>query len=170
MKKITISGLLIFMLILITISACKGKSDDTLQPTSVTVKIFSQGTGTSIGGIDATLVLPSGVTVKATPDIANPAVLVTNTGVVTASGVATGANTIASGTYSAAAGATPGKVVVHVVNPDGFATGEFVTITCDITVGSFPQAADFTVTDFTAVDLYGAQISGPTAALTADIH
>ena len=168
MKKTTLSGLLICILALFTIAGCKGSNDEEPQPTTAVVTIMSQGTSTQIGGIDVTLDLPAGVTVKATPDSANPAVQVTNADVVAASGAATGANTGTIATYTAATSTAPGRVMVQVANADGFGTGEFVTVNCDIAAGSFPKATDFTVTVVKAVDINGVAI-GLTAGDTADI-
>ncbi len=172
MKKLTITGLLALILALFTISGCGGSGgdDDTtvpppVQPTTAEVKLISQGAG-MIHGIDVTVELPAGVTVKATPDATNPSVMVTDTGVVTASGAAA-ANTNTIATYEA----TPSGVVdIHLANAAGFAPGEFVTIVCDIAVGSFPVATDFNVTGFSAVDGNGVAIVGMTADHTADIQ
>ncbi len=129
------------------------------------MKLISQGAGT-IHGIDVTVELPAGVTVKAVPDATNPSVMVTDTGVVTASGTADASTNIIA-TYTA----TPsGKVAIHLANAAGFATGEFVTITCDIAVGSIPVASDFSVTGFNAVDGNGVAIAGLTAGYTAAIQ
>ncbi len=178
MKKTLLFGLLLSFITLFTIAGCgpSDGDDDTpappAQPTTAVVKLLSQGTGT-LHGIDATVVLPAGVTVKATPDAVNTSVMVTDAGVVAASGAAAGASTSAIATYTAAT-ATPsgaaGTVVVHVANPGGFATGEFVTITCDIATGSFPVSADFSVTGFGAVDGNGVAIAGVTAGYTVDIQ
>jgi len=169
MKKTTLSGLLICILALFAIAGCKGSNDEEPQPTTAVVTIMSQGTSTQIGGIDVTLDLPAGVTVKATPDSANPAVQVTNADVVAASGAATGANTGTIATYTAATATVAGKVMVQVANADGFGTGEFLTVNCDIAAGSFPKATDFTVTVVKAVDINGAAI-GLTAGYTAAIQ
>ncbi len=137
-------------------------------PASATVKITSTGTigsGAKIGGVRVRLVLPKGVTVKATPDSRNTSVLVTDAGVVTTSGVATGANNIA--TYAA----TPsGVVLIHLAHSTGFGTGEFVTVLCDVAGGTLPKKDDFSVAEFKAVDLNGAWISGLTSELSVDIH
>jgi hypothetical protein len=80
------------------------------------------------------------------------------------------ANTITSSSvYTAASGTVPGKVKVNVVNVNGFVTGEFVTVNCDVATGVFPSAVDFNVTDFQPFDLNGAAITGLTAGFTVDI-
>ena len=170
MKKTTLSGLLICILALFAIAGCKGSNDEEPQPTTAVVTIMSQGTSTQIYGVNVTVVLPAGVTVKATPDSANPAVQVTNAGVVAASGAAAGANTSTIATYTAATATASGQVMVQVANAAGFGTGEFVTVNCDIAAGSFPKATDFSATGLTAVDSNGASIAGLTAGYTADIQ
>ena len=172
MKKTALSGLLILMIALVAMSGCGKKHDDS-PSTTATIKILSQGTGT-IGAITVTAVLPAGVTVKATPDSVNTAALVTDPGVVEVSGVAVGTNTLATGTYTVATASAPGKVMISMVslgtNSNGFGPGEFVTVTCDIATGSSPKAEDFSVSDFIAKDLDGAEIATLTAGLTVDMH
>ena len=124
MKKTLIFGLLVSLIAVFVLGGCKGKTDDAV-PTTATIKIMANGAlgaGVLIGGINVKLTLPAGVTVKATADPTNNAVMVTDPGVVTASGVAAGANTIATATSAS------GVVAIHVANANGFATGEFVTI------------------------------------------
>jgi len=57
-----------------------------------------------------------------------------------------------------------------VANAGGFGTGEFVTVNCDIASGSYPHAADFSLSDPSVADLNGASITGLTAGFTADIQ
>lgn len=176
MKRRALSGLLIFIFALFAIAGCKSTGNDVThqQPTTAALTIISQGTlttGTQIGAVDVTVNLPSGVIVQATPDSVNPAVLVMNTGVVVASGVTATANTYMTGAYIAATVTEPGKVVVKLVNANGFGTGEFVTVNCNVATGVFPVAADFNLTDFKAFDLNGAEIIPRlTAGFTADIR
>ena len=167
MKKTLILGLLISVISLSTFIGCSTSSNDTALPTTATIKIMANGTidaGVLIGGINVKLTLPAGVTVKATADPTNDAVMVTDPGVVTASGVAAGANTIATATSAS------GVVAIHVANADGFATGEFVTVNCDIAATSVPTAASFGVSGFQAVDLNGAAITGLIVGVTAAIQ
>ncbi len=170
MNKTTLTGLLVLILSLFVISGCGGSGGDDpptpVQPTTAVVTLMSQGAGT-IHGIGVTVALPAGVTVKASPDPTNSSVMVTDAGVVAASGAAAGAGTNILATYTA----TPsGKVAIHVANAAGFATGEFVTIMCDIAAGSSPAATDFSVTDFTAFDGNGVEIDVMTVNHTADIQ
>jgi hypothetical protein len=141
------------------------------QPTSATVKIASRGTLASsarIGGVRVRLVLPKGVTVKATQDSGNASVQITDPGVVTTSGGATSANSIA--TYTAAKSAAPGTLLIHLAHATGFGTGEFVTVVCDVAGGAFPKKDDFSVAEFKAVDLNGSLLSGMSAGLSVDIR
>ena len=170
MKKTLILGLLVSLIAVFALGGCKGTTDDAL-PTTATIKIMATGTlgaGVFIGGIDVNLALPAGVTVKATADEISPSVMVTDAGVVAASGVAAGANTLATATYTA------GVVAIHLakVNDDdtGFAAGEFVTVNCDIAAGSVATASSFGLSGFNAVDLNGAPIAGLIAGYTAAIQ
>ncbi len=166
MKKKTLSGLLILILALLTISGCgSNNAPDIPQASTAIVRISSSGTSTTIYGIDVALVLPAGVTVNASADGSK---MVTDGGVVTASGGASGANTIA--TYTAATTAAAGKVTIFVANSAGFAKGEFVTVNCNIAAGNLPAATEFSLEGFAAVDGNGAPISGLTAGFTADIQ
>ncbi|MDH4163771.1 MAG: hypothetical protein OEW15_13960 [Nitrospirota bacterium] len=110
-------------------------------PTTAIVTLATSGTLPAgvdgIGAIDITLALPAGVTVAATNQV-------TDSGVVTASGTATGA--IAFGTYTAATTTIPATVRVMITSSSagGFGTGEFATVNC-ILNGTSPADADFTV-------------------------
>jgi hypothetical protein len=133
------------------------------QPTAAIVKLITTGTlpaGAQVGGIDVTLYLPAGVTVKsaATPPE-------TDSGVVTASGVAASNSSLIS-TVTTATGA----VRILLANPNGFGTGEFATVNCDIAAGSHPAQTDFSVSGMTTKDLNGSAFSGLAAGFTADIH
>jgi hypothetical protein len=175
MTKKRKSGLLICIVAVLAISACGGGGGGgggtaATQPTTATVKISTNGLapGTLIAGIDFTLTLPAGVTVKATADSMNSLVFVTDNGVFTASGVAAGSNLDIS-IYTAATTTMPGKVIIKVINANGFEVGEFATVTCDIAAGNYPKEADFIQPVFTAVDVNGSPIAGLTIAFTAAI-
>jgi len=174
MKKIFILLLMLIMTALV-LSGC-GESvggpqanvvdDKTTQPAKATVQILTTGalpSGTVIGGIDVTVSLAPGVSVKSA---ANPPE--TDAGAVAMSGVAASNSTFLA-TYSAATGTQSGKVRLLLGNTGGFGTGEFATINGDIAAGKNPKADDFTITDFSATDLNGVDISGLTAGLTVDI-
>ncbi len=114
--------------------------------------------GTKIGGIQVTVNLPAGVTAKASLYSAGSSTMVTDTGVIMASGTAAGSYT--SGVYLAGATASTYKVSMGVVNANGFSTGEFAQVSCDIAAGSSPTAADFSLSSPTVVDLNGATLIG----------
>jgi hypothetical protein len=166
------AGLLMALVGMISLSGCGGGGggegtpapQPATQPTSAVLNISTQGTlpgGTQIGGLDVTLALPAGVTVKS---VTSPPE--TDSGVVVTSGVAAANSTVLS-TYTAAAGASAGKVRVLLANPNGFGTGEFMTIHCDIAPGNTPTASDFILSGFVASDLNGVAISGLNSAFTA---
>jgi hypothetical protein len=160
MKKITLSGLLVVIFALSIIASCGGGGAPPAPtpPSTATLTLTSSGSlpvNTEIGGIDVTVTLPAGVAVKTTPSKANPSAMVTYTGVVVPSGVAAGANAIAFATLTA-----PGKLNIQIANPNGFGTGEFVSVTFNIASGSEVVPAEFSIGTFTAVDLNGMPISG----------
>jgi hypothetical protein len=166
MKKITmLSYLLVLYSAMALISGCGGGGGSSAPPTTAIVKLSTSGTlpsGTLIGGIDVTLILPASVTVKSTtpPE--------TDGGVVTASGVAGGSLVV--GNYSAATSTLPGKVRIGLVNATGFGTGEFATVNCDIAAGNTPTAGGFSLVNFTAIPATGSAITSLTPGLTADIR
>lgn len=181
MKRSLITGFLMVIALIIIISGCGGAGggettttpppiippQTTPQATIAVLKISSQGTlpsGSLIGGIDITVTLPSGVTVK---NQTNPPE--TDAGVVVTSALAVSNSTLLS-TYTAASGATKGAVRVIIANSNGFGTGEFVTVNCNIAAGSSPTASDFSVSNLLVKDLNGTTINGLTATITADIR
>ena len=164
------ANVLILALSLTLVAAC-GKNGDidqsVPQPSKAVVKIAATGTvdpGILIGGITVTVVLPSGVTIKAIPDTQNPSILVTDPGMVTASGVA-GAYAAAFATVDQAGR----NVHIQVYNQNGFDIGEFVTLTCDIVPWAPPAVGSFGLGGFTAKDLNGADINGLSANLTVKL-
>lgn len=172
MKKTLQAGAAI-VLILFSLIACSSKSSDTrVAPTTAVVTLSTTGTlntGTQIFAAQATVNLPAGVTAKAGPSASNAQVMVTDAGVVTASGQATGAEVILA-TYVTGSAPSTYKVKISVGKSSGFATGDFATVKCDVAAGSFPAATDFTITDFEAFDQYGAQITGLTPGYTVSIQ
>ena len=150
------------LLTVIATAACGGGGGGTSaeQPTKAIVKLSVTGAASQLGGVDVTLSLPAGVTVKSTT--AQPE---TDNGVVVASGQAA-ANSLVASTYTAG---WPG--IVHIVlvngNTNGFGTGEFATITCDLASGNEPSASDFTVQSSSVNDINGSSISG--AAVTVGV-
>lgn len=174
MRKNHLSGLLVMLCIPVLLVACGegGGSNPVVLPTKATVTLSTTGTlpaGTKIYGIDLMVVLPTGVTAKASPSSANPAVMVTDSGVVTATGAASGADSVLA-TYLTSSTTPTHQMEIYVTKSDGFTTGEFATVNCDITPGTYPAAADFSTPEFQAVDQNGAMISGLTLGFTAAIQ
>jgi hypothetical protein len=176
MKLTTRSGLLITCFILGSLVACGGGGGGgsaPAQPTKAVIALSMVGSlpaGALVYGTQATLNLPTGVTVKASPSSANPQAMVTDTGVVTASGQAAGAETVIATYLAPSTTASTSKVGLYMAKSGGFSAGEFAVVNCDIAAGHFPAATDFTVTDFKTFDSNGLTISGLTAGLTATIQ
>ncbi|MBI5497668.1 MAG: hypothetical protein HY904_21850 [Deltaproteobacteria bacterium] len=148
---------------------CRGPQPSPAGPTKAIVKLTTSGSlasGALIGGIDITVSLPAGVSVKATPDSVNERVLVVDPGIATASGVAAGASALAMGTYTL----STRTVALKVVNPIGFGTGEFATVGCDLASGTTVTAADFSAHGFAAVDLNGVTLVGLTPGVTVELQ
>ncbi len=154
MKKCIYLALLLTVTLL---SGCGGGGGggNGSHPTQAVVKLSTSGTGT-IGIVQVRLTLPAGVTVKATNRV-------TDTGVVTASGNAGGAE-IVYGIYS-----SPTMTVV-IGKTSGFSPGEFATVNCDIASGSTPSESDFSVSNLDAWDVDGKSMAGLTAGFTADFQ
>ena len=176
MKMTTLSGLLITCFILVSLVACGGGGGGgsaPVQPTKAVISLSMTGSlpsGALVYGTQATLNLPTGVTVKASPSSANPQVMVTDTGVVSASGQAAGAETVLATYLASSTTASMSKVELYMAKSGGFSAGEFAVVNCDIAAGHFPAAADFTITDFKTFDSNGLTASGLTAGLTASIQ
>jgi hypothetical protein len=132
-------------------------------PTKATLTLFSSGTNTTIHGIDATITLPAGVTVKST---LNPPE--TDAGVVSPSGSAIGSLT--TGVYTAATGTYPGSVRVLIANGSGFSTGEFAKVACTIALGSWPDAGDFSISGFAVSDGEGNPLSDFSAGFIVEVR
>lgn len=136
---------------------------------SAVVKLSTVGTlspGTLIGGLQLTLTLPAGVSLRA--DFSSGQTqFAPLAGVVTASGAAA-SGSLVSASYVPAAGAAPGAVTVALISSSGFGVGEFVTINCDVAAGvNLPTPSQFVVISFgPIVDQTGAPISGLTPSLT----
>ena len=169
MKKTNLTSLLISFLMITLIIGCSGgggggndsggnsNSNGTLPPTAAVIKISTLGSPsvTPLTGAQVTVHMPTGVSVKTFLDSTQ-----TGTNAVVASGNAVPADLVI-GAYSS----TSGTVNVYVTKASGFASGEFATVTCDISSGSLLQAADFSVTDLIVSDSVGNLITGLTPSI-----
>jgi len=170
MKKTFIFALLAINLLL---SACGGggggnsSGKDTIQTPVLTKAIIKLSTvglaNAQIGGVDATLSLPAGVTVKS---MYNPPE--TDAGVVVASGQAASSSTIIA-VSTPASGSSRALVRLIIVNSsqNGISIGEFATITCALTSGVNPTSSDFTIQSSAASDLNGVAITSVSVAASA---
>lgn len=171
MKKKLTSLLIILVVAALILSSCGSatttntdtNSNTSTQPTQAIVKLSATGTlasGALIGGIDITMHLPEGVTIKS---ITNPPE--TDNGMVTASGLAVSNSNVVA-TYTASSN----TVHILLANTYGFSTGEFATVICDVAAGSKPTQVDFIAPNMIAKDLNGSTVSGVTAGFFVDMH
>lgn len=129
------------------------------------VKLSTSGTfaaGSFIKGIQLSVLLPTGVTVKVNADGE------TSAGVVTASGVAASGSLIKAKYI-----AESNELKIIIANePAGFGIGEFLTILCEVAPGYAPSADDFKIPgpdsdpDFTVIGSEGVEIKGITVSPT----
>lgn len=135
-------------------------------PKVALVKVSSSGlaTGAKIGSIDFTMNLPATVTVSA--DATSKQV---DDGTILVSGVAGTGTSISLATFTAPALRT------MLANAQGFGSGEFVTIGCNVVTGSNETTVKANLESavssatLTATDLTGAPITGLTLAATVKI-
>jgi hypothetical protein len=121
--------------------------------TTRTLTLSAAGTTALIAGIQAVVTLPAGVTLN-TAAGAVPSTLLQ------ASGAAAGG--LATGNHTPASASAPGGVKVALINANGFAAGDFLTLQCDLAPGATPLAADFVLQLVSAIDRQGAQLTGVT--------
>lgn len=136
---------------------------------TATIKLKTIGSGTTLNGIQVTLTLPSGVTVKA--ENGKPL-----TGLVTASGVIPD-NSLVVARYLPGDRGTlpimPAQLIVAVENSTSFGAGEFITIKCDVAPGVSISNASFdsaNFTDYKPVDGFGVSILDLYSSLTAEVN
>ncbi len=173
MKKTSLLMLLTITCALTLFSACGGGGGGASGPSQPTTAVLTLSTavtgtipaGTSINSYVVTVTLPAGATVKASPDGINPAKLVTDPGVVTPAGSASGS--VFSAIYTAATPTLPGTIKVYVSSGTGFGPGDFCTINCDISAGSYPSASDFAQVSLD--DATGIDASNTTVTLTNEL-
>lgn len=117
------------------------------------------GSSGDIGGVQATVDLPAGVTLPLNPATGLPAV-----GAVTATGGA-------AGSLVAVNAAIPGKIVLAIVSAAGFGPGDFVILDCTVSPGVTVAPGDFAVEPGAdIVSLKGIAMSGATVALRSVIE
>lgn len=150
------------LFILCCITACGGGSggggittiqqDDALNSAhSATLKLATSGSPSSnLAGIAITVILPDGVT----PILNSDGTVAPS--VVTISGVAVPGAVLAP-IYKPASGTTNGTLRFVLANsvPTGFSVGEFATLTLTVAPGFNPALSDFTLSDFTPIDIGG---------------
>lgn len=166
-----LSGIFVVMAVMSLFGCGGGSSTPAPPPTKAKLALLSQSAtaGTKIRGIEVTVELPAGVTVKATPSATNPDKLETDLGVVVLSG-ATIADPTAFGqlkpvgVYTPATTTTPGKVFISLPAQVDFNPGEYVTVNADFPAGTVLVAADFKLIGFTAFDSNGALMPGVTSS------
>ena len=166
MKKI----ILLILAILPMMAGCGSDGNTVQQPTTATLKISAedlQGTIVPVGakvvaGIEATIVLPTGVTVKTTKDLGNGGFeadgSVIASGLLKAAGVQ---SDLMTPVYTPANVATNTKaklyfIITCVPSTAGVAVGEYATITLNLS-GVNPAVSEYSVTPFNA---YAADNSG----------
>jgi hypothetical protein len=142
----------------------------TTQPPAPTAAVLTLNTtgasSTSYKGIDLTVNLPAGVSVKTDP--ANPKL--TAPGVLKLSGVFASYSSQVFprpfwGRYSSAGTGKPSTVIVAIASGTAtFSVGEFATLTCDLASGTTVSLSDFSVVNFTAYGTGGATVTGLTAS------
>jgi len=162
MKKMTLEILIVSLISFSLLIGCGGgggggggSTPTPATPTKAVVKLSTVGSPSAapLIGVQVTLHLPIGVTVKASANAPQ-----TDTNVVVASGNAVPADLV-FGVYS-------GTVNAYVAKAAGFASGEFATVNCDIAAGSSPSASSFSVSDLIVSDLVGGLITGLTPSIS----
>lgn len=119
---------------------------------TATIKLKTTGSG-SMNGIQVSVTLPAGVTVKA--ESGKPL-----SGLVSASGAVSGGSLLE--TRYVPASANPGQLIIALASKDSFGAGEFATIKCDVAPGVTISSSSFTPASYTnskVVDGTGAPVS-----------
>jgi len=138
-------------------------------PTKAVVRLSSQGTlpqGAQLSGIEVTLRLPAGVSIRTD---ASGAVA---SGEVAVSGVAAqgGSVTLLPPVYTPASSQAPATLQFTFAGSD-FGTGEFATVTCDLAPGSSaPSAASLVVSDFSPADQLLRPVTSLSVALSLQLE
>ena len=166
-KAFSVKGWMGMAVLLLLIAGC-GNSSTTAAPAgskTAVLTLSSSGTlpiNAKIGAVDVTVVLPAGVTIKATPYSTDSPVLVADKNVLTTTinGVL-----FSYATYTPVSASAAGSVNVRIASANGFLTGPFATLTCNVADSSNPAATDFSLANLQVYDLSnGAVIPGMTAS------
>lgn len=161
--------IMIIMVAVAFIGGCgSGSAPGTAGNKFVSKSTLAGAISNTVKGIEITLVLPSGVTVKAD---ANGQILA---GVVTSlpPNDVTSGNGLVIGMYTPASASAPGKVRITVIRGDSnfFNAGDFFNVVCDVANGVNVTAADFSYEPIMIFDANGADITPvitpPTATIT----
>lgn len=132
---------------------------------SLTLKLSTVGTlpaGASISGVQATITLPPGVTIRVDDFINYRAA----SSVLFASGTFANAQ-YTYGHYVPASGSSPATLSVAVPQATSSSLGEFLTLVCDLPVGVTYTASDFSLSSFKVVDYNNA---AELPSVTVEIH
>lgn len=132
---------------------------------TLTLKLSTAGTlpaGASVSGVQATITLPPGVTIR----VGNFVDYEAASSVVFASGAFANAQYM-SGHYVPASGSSPATLTVALAQATGSSLGEFLTVVCDMPVGAAYSASNFSLSSFNVVD-YNSAAELP--GITVEIH
>lgn len=132
--------------------------DPTATKADVTIRTQAVSAETVLYGVELLLNLPFGVTVASLPD-----------------------GSVASSALDAAVGVTlarylpptatsPAGIMIQAADPGGFTAGNLATVHCSISNGAKVNSTSFTVSDFTARDENGVEITGISPRLSVQIQ
>lgn len=121
--------------------------------TTRALTITVSGAPSQIAGVDAVVILPPGVTVKAGSDGVLPGTVLQLAGAASENGIVAGA-------YLPPSGSMRGRVRLAVLSAQGFAPGELVTLQCDLAPDAAPADADVVLSLLSAIDPQGASLPG----------
>lgn len=144
----------------VTGSAVDPRPDPEPVATKATVTIRTQAASaeTVLYGVELLLNLPFGVTVAALPD-----------GSVASSALDTAVD-VALARYLPPTSTSPARIMIQAAAPGGFTVGNLATVHCSISQGTKVNTTSFTVTDFTAKDENGVEISGVSPRLSVQMQ
>jgi hypothetical protein len=133
---------------------------------SLTLKLVTTGqlpAGVSICGVQLTLTLPAGVTIRVGDFTASK--YQADSSVLYSSGVAPANVATIASLYTPAAGGQPATLVPGVVSNVGWPLGAFLTVICDLPPDTSYTSANFTVSNVSVIDKNGEPIPGVTVVV-----